>query len=166
MSVVAVRVEKNRITIASDSIMVSGYTQLVDKNKYSKLTKVNDMIIGSVGTCEESSLLQVFCNTHKPETETESAIINFFVEFAEWRRGKTGLHPITNSYLLIVNKNVFHIEGFFVQRITNYMAIGAGNDYALSALYLGHSVKKAVEVACELCVYCETPVIEYEIKLK
>lgn len=35
-----------------------------------------------------------------------------------------------------------------------YYAMGAGRDYALAALYLGHDARKAVEVACALDVHC------------
>lgn len=33
-------------------------------------------------------------------------------------------------------------------------AMGAGRDYALAAMYLGHDARKAVEVACALDVTC------------
>ena len=43
--------------------------------------------------------------------------------------------------------------------IITYEAIGAGLDYALAALYLGHTVEDSVKTACELSVYCEQPII-------
>lgn len=30
--------------------------------------------------------------------------------------------------------------------------------------YLGHSAKKAVETACELCAFVAQPIIEYKMK--
>ena len=47
MSVAAVKVTKNTITIGADSILVSGWTQ--EKDKLAKLNKVNGMVIGDVG---------------------------------------------------------------------------------------------------------------------
>jgi ATP-dependent protease HslVU (ClpYQ) peptidase subunit len=163
MSVVVVKVQPNKIEIASDSITVRGWTQSKDSNKFSKLIKINDLFLGSVGLAEESSLLQVFCATRKPEAATESAIVNFFSEFAEWKNKKIGKYIIENDYLLVVDHHAFQIERFFVQEIIDFMAIGAGRDFALAALHLGHDVRKAVAVACELSVYCEAPVKAYEI---
>ena len=51
MSVVAIKVSKNKITIGADSILVShGTTQ--EKDKFAKLNKVNDIIIGDVGDAQ------------------------------------------------------------------------------------------------------------------
>ncbi len=83
MSVIAVTARGGKIEIAADSIIVRGWTQSTDTNKYSKLVKVNDLILGSVGLAEEGSLLQAFCATRKPEGATESAIVNFLSEFVE-----------------------------------------------------------------------------------
>ncbi len=62
-----------------------------------------------------------------------------------------------------MDSHVFEIESFFVQEITDFAAIGAGRDFALAALHLGHDARKAVEVACKLSVYCEVPVKAYEV---
>ena len=35
-----------------------------------------------------------------------------------------------------------------------FTAMGGGRDYALAAMYLGHSAEKAVQVACELDITC------------
>ena len=49
-------------------------------------------------------------------------------------------------------------SGWAIGRVADFEAIGAGMDFALAALYLGHSVTEAVETAIELSVYCENPV--------
>jgi hypothetical protein len=38
-------------------------------------------------------------------------------------------------------------------------------DFALSALYLGNSVKDSIKAACHLSVYCEAPVNIIEIEI-
>ena len=58
MSVVAVKVTKNKIIIGADSILVSGYTQ--EKDKLAKLNKVNGMIVGDVGDAQEGALFYCF----------------------------------------------------------------------------------------------------------
>lgn len=163
MSIIAVKVTPEKIEIASDSIVVRGNTQDKSSNTFSKLIKINDLIIGSSGFAQESSLLSIFCATRRPEQATESAVLNFFSEFVDWKRNKIDDATIVNDYIFVVDKRAFYIESFFVEEIINFSAIGAGSDYALAALHLGHSVSKAVEVACELSVYCEKPIKLYEV---
>lgn len=50
----------------------------------------------------------------------------------------------------------------FVCQIKDYVAIGAGDDFATAALYLGHTPREAVEVACNLSCYVAGPIVEYE----
>jgi ATP-dependent protease HslVU (ClpYQ) peptidase subunit len=163
MSIVCCRVTPYEISIASDSIVVRGYTQGKDKNKFAKLFKVNDLIIGSVGYAEESSLFRIYCSTRQPASISENDILIFISEFAQWKKERTTIYSIENSYIIIFNNKAFHIEGFFVNEILDYEAIGAGMDFALATLYLGHDVEKAVETACELSVFCEKPIIKYTI---
>lgn len=158
MSIICCRVKEKEIEIAADSITVRGYTQEKGKDNYSKLFKVNEMIIGGVGISAETSMLQIYASTRKPSTPTEDGILNFISEFAEWKKRKTEKYGIENAYIIVFEGRVFMNQGFFVKEITSYEAIGAGENYALSALYLGHDVEKAVDVACELSIFCEKPI--------
>jgi ATP-dependent protease HslVU (ClpYQ) peptidase subunit len=56
------------------------------------------------------------------------------------------------------------MEGFFIKEVTEYTSIGAGMDFALSALYLGKSVKDSIKAACHLSVYCEEPINIIEVE--
>ena len=161
MSIVCCTV-KDKIRIASDSIMVRGYTQDKSKDKYAKLCQVNGMIVGSVGLCEESSMLQIYASTCKPSSPTELGILNFMVDFAEWKKKKTDKYIIDNDNIIAFGGKAFELNGLFVKEITTYSAIGAGMDYALATLYLGNNVETAVKVACELSVYCELPIKIFE----
>ena len=166
MSVICCKIEKDRIEIASDSIRVYGSTQSKGSNTtHTKLMQVNDMTFGSSGTCQEASLFSVFCLTHKPKAPTVEDILTFYSEFASWQNDKVGKFDVKNDYIFICEKTAFSVNGFFVDKIKTYDAIGAGMDYALSALYLGHGVSKAVDVACELSVYCEAPINKIIIDL-
>lgn len=165
MSIVACKVYDNRIKIGSDSIAVRGYnTQEKAKDKFLKLAEVNGMVIGGIGLCEEISLFFTFCMNRNPKNATEDNILEFVCEFAEWKKKRNDNYKIENHYLMVINSKVFLIESFFVKEIISYEAIGAGMDYALSALYLGHDVEKAIEVACELSIYCEKPIKVIEVK--
>ena len=162
MSVVAVKVSKNKITIGADSILVSGWTQ--EKDKLAKLNKANGMIIGDVGDAEEGALFLLFCKTRKPREASVDAIVEFMSEFQDWMNNKTGESKLSNQYILIIEKKAFMIEGFFIKEVTDYTAIGAGMDFALSALYLGNSVKESIKAACHLSVYCEEPINIIEVE--
>ena len=165
MSVVCCKIKGDKISIASDSIRVRGYGQEKgDRSKYAKLVQVNGMTIGATGLCYEIAMFRVFCSTRKPKRADDDSILIFLKEFLEWKKGLTGKFEILNDYILIFNKHAFLVCGFYVTEITTYEAIGAGMDFALSALYLGHGVKKAVEVACELSVYCEKPINSFVVK--
>jgi hypothetical protein len=52
----------------------------------------------------------------------------------------------------------------FINEIKDFAAVGAGEDFANAALYLGHSPEEAVKVACELCCFVSEPIIKYKMK--
>lgn len=162
MSVVAVKVTKNKITIGADSILVSGWTQ--EKDKLAKLNKVNGMVIGDVGDAQEGALFLLFCKTRKPSEASVGGLVEFMSEFQDWLDKKTGEAKLSNEYILIIEKKVFMMEGFFIKEVTDYTSIGAGMDFALSALYLGNSVKDSIKAACHLSVYCEEPINIIEVE--
>ena len=160
MSVVACRITKSGYEISSDSIVVSGHTQTRGQtSSFVKLYETNGMVIGSVGLAEEGSLFRLFCETHRPSRSDEFAILELIAEFSEWKNKKLDNAGIENEYILGYEKNVFCISRWHVEKIKTYCAIGAGMDFALAALYLGHSARKAVETAIELSIYCESPIV-------
>ena len=105
MSVVAVKVTKNKITIGADSILVSGWTQ--EKDKLAKLNKVNGMVIGDVGDAQEGALFLLFCKTRKPSEASVGGLVEFMSEFQDWLDKKTGETKLSNEYILIIEKKVF-----------------------------------------------------------
>lgn len=162
MSVVAVKVEKDKITIGADSILVSGWTQ--EKDKLAKLNKVNDMIIGDVGDAQEGALFLMYCKTRKPREASVEALVEFMSEFQDWMSKKVDVTKLGNQYVIVLDGKAFMMEGFFIKEVTDYTAIGAGMDYSLAALYLGNSVKESIKAACHLSIYCEEPINIMEIK--
>lgn len=159
MSVVACRVNESGYEIAADSITVRGYTQSRGKNSsHSKLFEINEIVIGAVGLAEETSLLRLFATTHKPAAANELALLEFFSEFSGWKGKRINNSQIENSYLIGFNNKVFAIHQWFIKEVITYEAIGAGMDFALAALYLGHSAEKSIETAIELSILCEAPI--------
>jgi len=162
MSVVAVKITKNKIIVGADSILVSGWTQ--EKDKLAKLNKVNDMIIGDVGDAQEGGLFLLYCKTRKPKDASVDSLMEFISEFQTWMTSKTTETKLHNQYIIVLDGKAFMMEGFFIKEITDYTAIGAGMDFALSALYLGNSVKESIKAACHLSVFCEEPINIIEVE--
>lgn len=159
MSVIAVKINKSTIDVAADSIVVSDSTHLHNNGyKSIKLALINNIIVGGAGLVEENGLIQLFIKTHQPSSPTEDSILEFLGEFSQWKHNKTQNPTIENEYILVIDDKVFNIQGYQITEITTYTAIGAGRDFALSALYLNKSVKTAVDVACNLSVWCEPPI--------
>ena len=129
---------------------MSGWTQ--EKDKLAKLNKVNDMVIGDCGDAQEGGLFLVYCKTRKPREASVEALIEFMSEFQDWMNDKIGETKLNNQYIIVLEGKAFMMEGFFVKEVTDYTAIGAGMDFALSALYLGNSVKEAIKEACHECL--------------
>jgi ATP-dependent protease HslVU (ClpYQ) peptidase subunit len=150
MSVVAVRVEKNRIIIGADSILVSGSTQ--EKDKLAKLFQNEFMVVGDVGEAQEESSVE--------------AITEYLFDFFSWKKEKTESTELVNSYIIIFENKAFLVEGFYVKEVKDYTAIGAGMDFALASLYLGSTVEEAIRTACHLSIYCEEPINIIEVKTK
>ena len=46
---------------------------------------------------------------------------------------------------VVYQQKIFFLNGYFIHEVSDYYAIGAGTDYALAALYLGASVKEAID---------------------
>lgn len=165
MSVVTCKVYDDKYVISADSITVRGSTQSKgDNHKSVKLKEVNGLVIGGVGKAEETSLLYIFAATTKPAFATEDSLLSFWGEFSSWKNKKIGDASINNNYIIGFGDKVFNIEGWFINEINDYEAIGAGMDYALAALYMGKSSDESVSVACELSIYCEKPIIKIEKK--
>ena len=64
----------------------------------------------------------------------------------------------SRNHCLLIEQNLY------VNEVNEYAAIGAGEDFALAALYLGHSAKEAVKVACELSAFVAEPIVEFEME--
>jgi len=164
MSIVAVKKYKNEIVIGSDSIMVHGWTQ--EKDRLSKMFKIGkDMVMGTAGECRIATLFKDFLSNHKPKYTNEDGYIRLINEFTNEYKDLKGFDPSKNDFIVIYNKKIFSInDGYHVREIKDYYAIGAGMDYALAALYNGCDVKKAIETACHLSIYCEKPINIIKIK--
>lgn len=162
MSVVAIKVTPTGIEIAADSIAVRWITQ---QTKFVKLIQGDAVTIGGAGSAREIELMRLYAGNHKPAAATVEGILDFFGEFEGYCRDriKNDLYKVENLWLLAFGGKAFHFESWGVYEVMDYEAIGAGMDYALTALHLGKTAVEAVEVACDLSIYCERPVVAYKL---
>ena len=163
MSIVAVKINEKGFTMSADSICVRGWTQEKgERTDVTKLVRVNGLALGFAGYASEGILLSIFSQTRQPAGPTHEAIINFLAEFSEWKNKRTGESKIENQYLIGFKGKAFRCHGWAVMEVKTFEAVGAGEDFALSAMHLGHSTEEAVKVACELSAFCELPAITIE----
>ena len=160
MSVVVCKIGKDKIEMASDSIVVQGWTKLNNaQNKVVKMMKYNDMILGGCGNADEMSLFFHYMKTHTIESMDEKSVLDFAIEFRRWKNDLTGDNSFVNPYIIAYKGKAFAIEGMLVFPIDDHYAIGAGQDYASGALYMGATPKEAVKAACELCAMVCEPIV-------
>ena len=165
MSVVVCKVTKDKIEMASDSIVVQGWTKLnTPQEKVVKMMKYNDMIIGGCGDAEELSLFFHYMKTHTIEEMDEKSVLDFAIEFRRWKKDLTGDNKLENPYIIAYKGKAFAVMGMLIFPINDYYAIGAGQDYALGALYMGATPREAVKTACELCAMVCEPIVSESIE--
>lgn len=163
MSVVAAKKYPDRLVFAADSIQVSsGFlreTARVTGHERGKLFEVNDLVIGGVGYTMELSFMQIFARNHRPSHPTIEGVLDFIIEFYSWAREKDDSFGKRNDYLIGIEGEIFRVcDSYLVEKINEFSAIGAGEYFALTAMYLDKNPQEAVEISNELCVYCAPPV--------
>lgn len=163
MSVVAARKYSDKLVFASDSIRVSGFyrkeTQRVAGHEQGKLFEVNGLIIGSVGYIMELNFMQMFARNHKPAAPTTESVLDFMLEFYGWAKSKDDGFGKRNEYLIGFENEIFRlVDTYLVEKINEFSAIGAGEDFALTAMYLDKNPEEAVHIANQLCIFCSDPI--------
>ncbi len=162
MSVVAARRYGEELFFAADSIRIAGgYRQehaRVAGHEQGKLFEINGMVIGSVGRIMELSFMQIFARNHKPAATTAESVLDFMLEFYRWAKSKDESFGRHNEYLIGIEREIFRVsESYLVEKINEFAAIGAGEDFALTAMYLDKTPEEAVDISNELCIYCSSP---------
>ena len=162
MSVIAVKVESDKITIAADSIIIKDDLK---RTNFQKLRDSGHMIVGGCGSAEELSLFFEFAKRSKDKLTSVYDVQEFMNKFASYKKAYADDNKINNAYIIIYDKYVYEVDGMFVQEVTDYTAIGEGEPYALTALYLGRSVETAIKAACDLCCFVAEPIVSFEVNI-
>jgi ATP-dependent protease HslVU (ClpYQ) peptidase subunit len=169
MSVIAVKIESDKILIGSDSQTTRGdYMKYIVEpgGKSCKLQQFEDLIVGAVGMAKTIQLMGLFLETNKLKNSSEIEVVRFFKSFEDWLKKEVGDGDISHSSFLIVKDNrVLEFSDYYVREIQDYWAIGSGSVWALPVLSLGYSLPEALEAACKLDLYCSGPIKIIEIPL-
>lgn len=164
MSVVCAKVYKDKIIMAADSQVTTG-GHLIKITNFAKIKELNGMIIGTVGSATEASLMWQYAKTHKPDDSDEKDVLTFIVEFAKWKKDYDGDTTVNNNYLIAYGGNLFSTSGLFVDKVESFQAIGCGMYFGITALHLGKTPREAVEIACKLDCFVGEPIVEYEMPI-
>ena len=81
----------------------------------------------------------------------------------DYKHKKTDKKGLENDYIIVYEGKAFAMHfDLHVHRIKSYYSIGAGRAIGDAAMYLGHGPKKAIEVACDISLYCHLPVKSFK----
>lgn len=167
MSVVAIKIYKDRIELGSDSQVSSYYMYKDDVQKrygIGKIVKENDVYLGGVGDLSEISLAKLFLKKTKPGGSREDDILEWLVSFYEYCRSKNGDFRPFNQWIMVFKDRAFLIyPDFSIFSISDYEAIGCGMSEAKPILAIGRDIREAIAMACKLDLYCNKPIKIYSI---
>ena len=165
MSVIAVRKTQSEITIAADSLMVSGHLKHQTSGiKFSKIIASNGVTIGTAGDASELVLMEIFCTDNHPKSEDREGVLQFIVDFQNWAKEKQDDFAAENSYIFVFSSGAFLVPvPLEVYEINEFEAIGSGGEHAKVAMRLGLNPVEACKIACEFCIYCAEPIISYSV---
>ncbi|HSA49387.1 MAG TPA: hypothetical protein VLH10_04645 [Yinghuangia sp.] len=161
MSVIAGKIVEERIVIAADSQVTLGHQA---RTEGTKLYKVGEaLVFGGSGNLRDVNLMRLFLDTHTPASSDERDVLEFYAEYTDWSKRKMSGFEADSSFLFGFDGKLFEVDSHFDVLYSDFTAIGSGWEYARAALHLGHSPTEAVQVACDLTIYCAPPVTEYSI---
>ncbi|MCG3204051.1 MAG: hypothetical protein KCHDKBKB_00754 [Elusimicrobia bacterium] len=169
MTVVAVRVFKDKIVMSCDSQGTSGnHKRSLEALGFHKIFQNNGVTVGACGNTMESGLLKIFIKSHRPKEATQDSMLDFMSEFFDWLRKKDQNMAVDGAYILVMDGKVFELSYFEANEILEYGAVGSGRYVALGAMLMGASPEKAVEAAKTFDLYCggETHTITINLEAK
>lgn len=125
--------------IAADSQVSRG--GVIDSNKFNKLVRLQDGILGCSGSVHDMRILQSFLKGHRENFPDELGCEGLFLP----DKGQPFMISVSNGTLIS--------EG-----VKQPYSIGSGSFYAIAAARAGASAKEAVKIACGIDVYSGGPI--------
>lgn len=160
MTVLIAKHEKDQIILGADTGTFYGNyhkTHLTDHLGRKKIETVNDMTFSSTGTVAEVLNFSLFCQTRKPESADPLSIQRFFVNFGKYLRdeGIKTEAKVDNNYFLVFKDKLFSYAWGATSEIVegDYATAGAGFKESYMALFLGKTVKQAIELTVKMNIW-------------
>jgi ATP-dependent protease HslVU (ClpYQ) peptidase subunit len=169
MTVLIAQNTKDKIILGADTGIFYGHyhkVHLTDHKGRLKIMSVNDIIYSGTGSVAEIINFGLFCQTRKPERSDQLGIQRFFIDFGKWLREQNieANGKVVNNYFLVFEKKLFHYNSNAVQEILedDFATDGAGLKEAYMAMYLGKSVKEAIDLTVKMNIWTsgEAQIIE------
>lgn len=171
MTVLIAQNTKNKIILGADSGCFygdSGFKFHLNNHKgFLKIMSINDITFSACGSVSEIISFSLFCQTRKPERSDQLGLQRFFIDFGKWLKEqnieKDG--TIYNHYFLVFEKKLFHYNGAVREILENDFATsGAGYKEAYMAMYLGKSVKEAIDLTVQMNIWTsgEAQIVEID----
>ena len=164
MTIIACRVHKDSIEIASDTQTTWGHNKYPTPNKADKQTfvegklfTINSMTLGCAGQLSDIGLMQLFCKTHSPKEMDVDSILEWLMEFQQYAsdKAKIAYKDLCVHGILVSKGKAFTFFNWIeAHEIKTFDAVGSGMFLAWGALELGAPVQKAVEVAIKYDLFC------------
>jgi len=160
MTVLVAQNTKDKIILGADTGTFYGdyhKIHLTNHKNRLKIMSVNDIIYSGTGSVSEIINFGLFCQTRKPERSDQLGIQRFFIDFGKWLKEqnieKDG--KVDNHYFLVFEKKLFHLRCGAVYEILedDFATDGAGFKEAYMAMYLGKSVKEAIDLTIEMNIW-------------
>ena len=172
MTVLVAQKTKDKIILGADSGKFYGEYHVVNLGRHlgrRKITTVNNITYCGTGAVPEIVNFGLFCQTRKPESSNVLSIQRFFLDFGKWLR-ENNICPegkVKCNYFIVFEKNLFHFNFGAVEEIVegDFATDGAGFKEAYTAMYLGKSVKEAIEITVEMNIWASGPAQVVEISL-
>jgi len=173
MTVLIAQNTKDKIILGADTGSFFGdyhKIHLTNHKSRLKIMSQNDITYCGTGLLSEIINFGLFCQTRKPERSDQLGIQRFFIDFGKWLKEQNIeiAGKIDNHYFIVFEKKLFHYQGGAVQEIleNDFATDGAGFKEAYMAMYLGKSVKEAIDLTVQMNIWTsgEAQIVEIDKK--
>jgi hypothetical protein len=170
LSVAVCKVTEDAIFVGADSNISYGSCSK-DSALGLKVFEAADMIGAGTGEGEAVQLFKFFLNqleweytdANEVNEDVVLTVYQLFVETVD----KMGYNlrdqnDETHSYFFVVVRGkAFAIRGYHVREITDFDAIGCGDDVAKAIMRFGGSPEQAMDMTCVYNAHCDYPLTVY-----
>lgn len=163
MTVIAAKIEKDKIVMSCDSLVTRGWHSK-STGYDDKIIVGPDFLIGIAGLARTSALMQVFSKNHPLASGSLERMVEWCYEFTEYcNKHVKKWDQNANNCILAHEKRLVILENWTPLEVTDYCAIGSGYQHAEAAMYLGCSTREAVDVAINMAYGCGGNIITRSI---